>query len=178
MVRGSDRPTTSGAGSAVEGAGATPWRHRSARPIAPKPATIAPWRRWVFEGSENIYDARREEMVAWQPPSGGSRSVPMAPGSRSESPTGYSSAGCSPAEPASASPVTDIVVQSRPSAAIQMRCSTPLRRCSPSRAPRARRERECHLDFARRVTFLSCATPGRLLHLVSVRRILAAVKVV
>ena len=38
-----------------------------------------------------------------------------------------------------------------------MRCSTPLRRCSPSRAPRARRERECHLYFARRVTFLSCA---------------------
>src|SRR3954452_4561945 len=76
---------------------------------------------------------------------------------RSESPTGYSSAGCSPAEPASASPVTDIVVQSRPSVAIQMRCSTPLRRCSPSRAPRARRERECHLYFARRVTFLSCA---------------------
>jgi hypothetical protein len=37
-----------------------------------------------------------------------------------------------------------------------MRCSTPLRRCSPSRAARARRERECHLYFARRVTFLSC----------------------
>src|SRR6267142_4533764 len=30
-----------------------------------------------------------------------------APVYRSESPTGYSSAGCSPAEPASASPVTD-----------------------------------------------------------------------
>ena len=29
------------------------------------------------------------------------------PGHRSESPTGYSSAGCSPAEPASASPITD-----------------------------------------------------------------------
>ena len=45
-----------------------------------------------------------EEMVAWQPPSGGNRSVPVH---RSEYPTGYSSAGCSPAEPASASPVTD-----------------------------------------------------------------------
>ena len=30
------------------------------------------------------------------------------PGHRSESPTGYSSAGCSPAEPASASPVASI----------------------------------------------------------------------
>src|ERR1700751_1063751 len=39
----------------------------------------------------------------------------------------------------------------------QTRCSTPLRRCSPSRAARARRERECHLYFARRVTFPSCA---------------------
>src|SRR5438552_16270213 len=95
-----------------------------------------------------------EEMMAWQTakwrePTRSDR----LPVHRSESPTGYSSAGCSPAEPASASPVTDIVVQR----GNQMRCSTPPRRCSPSRAPRARRERECHLYFARRVTFLSCA---------------------
>ena len=67
-----------------------------------------------------------EETMAWQPPSGGSRPVPI--GSRciaSESPTGYSSAGCSPAEPASASPVTDIVVQSRSSAAIKCAAQLP-----------------------------------------------------
>ncbi len=46
------------------------------------------------------------KMVARQPTSGGSR-FRSAPVYRSESPTGYSSAGCSPAEPASASPVTD-----------------------------------------------------------------------
>ena len=75
------------------------------------------------------------ELMAWQTvecrePAGSDR----LPVHRSESPTGYSSTGCSPAEPASASPVTDIVVQSRSSAAIQMCCSTPLRRCSPSRS--------------------------------------------
>ena len=41
------------------------------------------------------------------------------PTHRSESPTGYSSAGCSPAEPASASPVTDKLAQSRSSEAIK-----------------------------------------------------------
>src|SRR5438874_2923831 len=100
------------------------------------------------------------EIVASQPPSREPAGSDRLPVHRSESPTGYSSAGCSPAEPASASPVTDIVAQSRSSAAIKMRCSTPLRRYSPSRAPRARRERECHLYFARRVTFLSCADIG------------------
>jgi hypothetical protein len=47
-------------------------------------------------------------MAARQSPSGGSRPLPI--GSRphrSESPTGYSSTGCSPAEPASASPLTN-----------------------------------------------------------------------
>jgi hypothetical protein len=49
-----------------------------------------------------------EEIMAWQPPSAGSRPVPIGSRShRSESPTGYSSAGCSPVEPASASPLTD-----------------------------------------------------------------------
>jgi hypothetical protein len=41
------------------------------------------------------------------------------PAHRSESPTGYSSAGCSPAEPASASPVIDSVAQCRVGNAIK-----------------------------------------------------------
>jgi hypothetical protein len=49
-----------------------------------------------------------------------------------------------------------------PANANQMRCSTSLQGCSPRRARRARRQRECHLYFARRVSFLSCAdTPDQ-----------------
>jgi len=44
----------------------------------------------------------RKELAVWRSPNGGSRSVPIGSRSRRESPTGYSSAGCSPAEPASA----------------------------------------------------------------------------
>ena len=67
-----------------------------------------------------------EEMMAWQTakwrePTRSDR----LPVHRSESPTGYSSAGCSPAEPASASPVTDIVAQSRSSAAIKCAAQLP-----------------------------------------------------
>ena len=99
---------------------------------------------------EIYYDARRDDGLAtakWREPTRSDR----LPVHRSESPTGYSSAGCSPAEPASASPVTDIVVQSRSSAAIKMRCSTPLPRCSPSRSP------SC--PSGTRVSSLLC-TPG------------------
>ena len=47
-------------------------------------------------------------MVAWQPPQWREpTSFDRLPVHRSESPTGFSSAGCSPAKPASASPVTD-----------------------------------------------------------------------
>ena len=53
------------------------------------------------------------EIVASQPPSREPAGSDRLPVHRSESPTGYSSAGCSPAEPASASPVSDIVAQSR-----------------------------------------------------------------
>ena len=60
-----------------------------------------------------------KEMVAWQPPSPGAGKFDQLPVHRSESPTGYSSAGCSPAEPASASPVTDNVAQSRSREAIK-----------------------------------------------------------
>src|ERR1700732_589850 len=63
-----------------------------------------------------------EEMVAWHPPSGGNRPVRSAPIHRSESPTGYSSAGCSPAEPASASPVADNST-SNPGPARQSKCA-------------------------------------------------------
>jgi hypothetical protein len=84
---------------------------------------------------------------------------------RSESPTGYSSAGCSPAEPASASPVLTIVAQSRSGEAIkcsaQSHCAVHALASrlvmAPCRARRPRRQLECHLYFARRVTFLSCA---------------------
>src|ERR1700730_8038377 len=80
---------------------------------------------------------------------------------RSESPTGYSSAGCSPAEPASASPVTENI-SSIPNPATQ---SNALLNFRAGRRPAfacgtcARRVRrpECHLYFARRVSFLSCA---------------------
>jgi hypothetical protein len=56
---------------------------------------------------------------------------------RSESPTGYSWAGCSPAEPASASPVTNNSSSISTQRGNQMRCSTSLLGCSPSRARRA-----------------------------------------
>src|SRR5258708_26779842 len=71
----------------------------------------------------------------WRAPASSDR----PPSHRSESPTGYSSAGCSPAEPASASPVTDnsssILIQR----GNQIRCSTftaamqfkPRSSCSP-----------------------------------------------
>ena len=106
-----------------------------------KPATIAPWRGWVFEGSGDLPRcSQRDDGLAtaeWREPTSSDR----LPIHRSESPTGYSSAGCSPAEPASASPVTDNSSSIPIQRGNQMRCSTPLRRCSPSRAPRARRQR-------------------------------------
>ena len=77
----------------------------------------------------------RKELAVWRSPNGGSRSVPIGSRSRRESPTGYSSAGCSPAEPASA----------RPGFGSDRQSAGPL-------LPEA-----CHLYFARRVTFQSCA---------------------
>jgi hypothetical protein len=76
---------------------------------------------------------------------------------RSESPIGYSSAGCSPAEPASASPVTD---NSRlnPDPARQsnalLKFTTGMQSSSRSSCPSPT---GCYFYFARRVTFLSCA---------------------
>ena len=66
-----------GAGSAVKGAGATPWCYRSA---GRSPPSRPPSRRGeggFLRDREIYYDARREEMMAWQPPSGGSRPVPI-----------------------------------------------------------------------------------------------------
>ena len=51
-----------------------------------------------------------DEMVAWQSPVAGAGPSDRLPIHRSESPTGYSSAGCSPAEPASASLDADLYV--------------------------------------------------------------------
>src|SRR6266481_563448 len=112
--------------------------------------------RGVFEGAGDLPRCVRRGRLAtveWREPA----SCDRLPVHRSESPTGYSSAGCSPAEPASASPVTDIVVQSRSSAAIKCAAQLPCRDAVQVAPPRARRERECHLYFARRVSFLSCA---------------------
>ena len=88
------------------------------------------------------------------------------PALRSESPTGYSSAGCSPAEPASALPVTDHCssISSREGikCAAQPHCKDAARprphlALMPCRARCIRRQRQCHLYFARPVSFLSCA---------------------
>ena len=62
-----------------------------------------------------------EAMVARQPPSPGAGQFRSAPGP-SESPTGYSSAGCSTAEPAFASPVTDNGSSIRIRRGNQIRC--------------------------------------------------------
>src|SRR6266436_557031 len=94
----------------------------------------------------------------WREPASSDR----LPSHRSESPTGYSSTGCSPAEPASASSVTDnsssILIQR----GNQIRCSTftaamQFRSRSSCPPPTG----GCHLYFARRVPFLSCADIGR-----------------
>src|SRR5438270_12517268 len=104
------------------------------------------------------------EMVASQPPSREPASSDRLPVHRSESPTGYSSAGCSPAEPASASPVSDIVTQSRSSEAIKCAVQPHRKDAVQVLAPRlvvvtcharrARRQPECHLYFAHRMSFL------------------------
>ena len=82
-----------------------------------------------------------------------------APIHRSESPTGYSSAGCSPAEPASASPVTDNSSPNPIQRANQIALLNSTAGCRQTRAPRPLPSARggCHLYFARRVTFLSCA---------------------
>ena len=72
---------------------------------------------------------------------------------RSESPTGYSSAGCSPAEPASASPVTDNNSPIPIQRANQIALLNSTAGCRQTRAPRALAKR------ARGMSSLLC-TPG------------------
>ena len=132
-----------------------------------EPATIAPWPGWVFKGSGDLPRC----LPRWwrgNPECREPASSDRLPVHRSESPTGYSSAGCSPAEPASASPVLTILAQSRSGEAIK--CSAQPHCAVQALAPRlvmapelgrVRRHQECHLYFARRVSFLSCAdNPG------------------
>jgi hypothetical protein len=69
----------------------------------------------------------REERVLGNRRVAGAGQFRSAPVHRSESPTGYSSAGCSPAEPASASPVTDNSNSIPIRRDNQMRCSTSLK---------------------------------------------------
>ena len=72
-----------------------------------QPGRLRAVARWGFLGiGRSTPMARRSGGSAtadWREPASSDR----LPTHRSESPTGYSSAGCSPAEPASASPVTD-----------------------------------------------------------------------
>jgi len=93
----------------------------------------------------------------WREPASSDR----LPIHRSESPTGYSSAGCSPAEPASASPVTN----NSNLIPVQRGNENPLRDFHYRDAVQAAlvapaAKRGCHLYFARRVPFLSCADIG------------------
>ena len=91
-----------------------------------------------------------DEMVAWQSPVAGAGPSDRLPIHRSESPTGDSSTGCSPAEPASASPVTENSNSIPIRRSNQMRCSTftagmQSRSCSSCPSPI-------------RASFLLCAT--------------------
>jgi hypothetical protein len=84
------------------------------------------WLGWVFEGSRDLPRCLRRQWLGSRRVAGAGqfRSTPVH---RSESPTGYSSAGCSPAEPASASPVTDNSSSIPIRRDNQMRCSTSLK---------------------------------------------------
>jgi hypothetical protein len=89
----------------------------------------------------------------WREPASSDR----LPIHRSESPTGYSSAGCSPAEPASASPVTDNnspIPMQRANQITLLNFTAGMQAHSRSLCPR---QWGCHLYFARWVSFLSCA---------------------
>jgi hypothetical protein len=85
---------------------AVPMWPRPQKPTSIVLSATAPWLGWVFQGSGDLLRCLRRGRLAtieWREPA----SCDRLPALRSESPTGYSSAGCSPAEPASASPVTD-----------------------------------------------------------------------
>src|SRR5271168_3348108 len=99
-----------------------------------------------------------QEIVARQSPNGGSRLVPI--GSR------FIGVSLQPAIPRRVAPQQSplplhqsptIIAQFQSSEPIKLRCSTSLRGCRQTRAPRALANGVCHLYFARPVTFLSCA---------------------
>jgi len=109
-----------------------------------------PWPGWVFQGSGDLPRCLRSCWLGNRRAAGAGQ-LRSAPVHRSESSTGYSSAGCSPAEPASASPVTEngssIVIRRGD----QMRCSTSLQGSNPVIA-----------SAAKGVSSLLC-TPGDLI---------------
>jgi hypothetical protein len=101
------------------------------------------------------------EMVAWQPPRAGSRPVPIGSQSIGVSLQPAIPRRVAPQQSPSASPVTDNTSSIPIRRGNQMRCSTSLQGCSSGPCPafgwgaraRVRRQRECHLYFARRVSF-------------------------
>ena len=132
-----------GAGSAVEGACTTPRRPslvlRLTETPPAKPATIAPSPGWGFQVSGDLL-RWLAGMVVWQPPSGGSRPVPI--GSQSIGVRLQPAIPRRPAEPASASPVTG----NSNSIPIQRGNQNPLldfslQGCSSGRSRRLRRQR-------------------------------------
>src|SRR5215813_13442053 len=76
---------------------------------------------------------------------------------RRESPTGYSSTGCSPAEPASASPVADNPSPSGES--IKCALYNLTAKITPSRPTRLRRRPCCHFYFAQQDIYSSVTAP-------------------
>jgi len=136
----------------------TPWCYRSA---GRSPPSRPPSRRGevgFLRDREIYYDARRVVM-AWHRQVAGADPFPI--GSRSIAVSlqpAIPRRVAPPAEPASALPVptisSSIPIPARQSNALPQ---LPCRDAVQVAPPRARRERECHLYFARRVTFLSCA---------------------
>ena len=126
--------------------------------------TIAPWSGWVFEGSGDLPRCWLA-IAEWREPASSDR----LPVYRSESPTGYSLAGCSPAEPVSASPVADpnnpslfrrsikCAARSHGNGADQPAVSLDRTQHRGNADAIGSAAPECHFYFARPVPFLSCA---------------------
>ena len=126
--------------------------------------TIAPWSGWVFEGSGDLPRCWLA-IAEWREPASSDR----LPVYRSESPTGYSLTGCSPAEPVSASPVADpnnpslfrrsikCAARSHGNGADQPAVSLDRTQHRGNADAIGSAAPECHFYFARPVPFLSCA---------------------
>ncbi len=122
-----------------------------------KPASTVSWQGGFFRYRENAPRWLCGE-GGLATPDGGSRPVPIGSHPIGVSSTGYSSAGCSPAEPTSASPVADNNT-SNPGPARQSNYAAPtsLQKNLVQVTLLVPVTHGCHLYFARRVTFLSCA---------------------